>query len=906
MSVERWFYTLPLRIQALFRRNRVEKELDDELRYHVEELTRQKIQAGLPPEEARQAALRSMGGVEQHKEECRDARGVSFIEHFFYDLKFALRALRKSPGFAAVAILSLALGTGANTAIFQLLDAVRLRSLPIADPQQLVRIDIADATGISGHFTGDYTDASFAMWSYLRDHQPPALRNVAAWGGTRWNVSPAGEAHYVHGLFVSGQFFDIVGVKPLIGRLFTPADDQPGCAANAIVSYGFWQREFSGRRSVLGDKITIEGHPSTIVGVTPQQFFGLEIGRNFDVAVPLCAEPLIDTEAPAINSARFFWLAMIGRLNTGISATQASAQLAGISPALFRYAVPPQYDTKHEKSFFAFKLEAKPIPAGFSHLRGAYQDSLWLLLWIAGVVLLIACANLANLLLARASARQREFAVRVALGAQRGRLIRQNMAESLLLAVLGTTCGALMAQALSRFLVSFISASDAQVFLELGFDWRMLGFTAALATLTCILFGLAPALQGSQAAPIEAMKAGGRMQDSGGGLRFRRTLVVVQVALSLVLLFSALLFTRSLGKLLNVDTGFQQEHLVAMGVDFSALKLPMKQRITYKGELLERMRSVPGVVSASDVFVVPVLGGFWNDQVVVPGFSDEQKTVDFNQIGPTYFRTMGIPLLAGRDFDDRDTATSQRVAVVDDTFVQKILGNADAIGRSFRVLRSKQEIFDYQIIGVTKATRYEDLREAPKPIAYIARTQAWDADSSSTVMVRTAGSDEAVIGSLRSAIAEFSPTSVISFRVFRPTLREGLLRERLMATLSGFFGFLAAALAMVGLYGLISYMVARRRHEIGVRMALGATAHHIRAMVLRHALLLLGLGLVIGLALAVGAAPALRSLIFGLQPTDPPTLLFAGALLACIALLASAVPAVRAARLDPMVALRDE
>ena len=378
-------------------------------------------------------------------------------------------------------------------------------------------------------------------------------------------------------------------------------------------------------------------------------------------------------------------------------------------------------------------------------------------------------------------------------------------------------------------------------------------------------------------------------------LKFRRALVVAQVALSLVLLVSALLFTRSLSKLLTIDTGFQQDHLLVTQLDFSSQKLPEKQRIVFKRQLLERIRAVPGVSSAADAFIVPVIEGFWNDMISMPGTSVQRRVVDFNQVSSGYFKTMGIPLLAGRDFNELDTASSPLVAIVDETWAKRLLGNSDPLGRIFHLPQEpgKPDLV-FQIVGVVKASKYEDLRKDPSPLVFIAGSQAQESNSSSKVMVRTEEPTEVMIPALRQAVGEISPSTVLTFKVFRTSVREGLLRERLMATLSGFFGFLAAVLAMVGLYGLISYMVAQRRHEIGVRMALGAKQRDIQAMILRHA----------GLALV--AAPALRSLLFGLQPTDPPTFLLAGLTMAVVALIASLIPAYRAARVDPMVALRDE
>ena len=826
------------------------------------------------------------------------------------DLRYGARLLRLNPGFALVAILSLALGIGANAAIFQLLDAVRLRTLPVRDPQELANIPVVyHPNGRTGSFSSPNPQLTNALWERLRDQQQ-GFSSIGAWSAQKLNLSQGGEARYANALWVSGSFFATLGTHPILGRLISPADDQPGCGSSeAVISDSFWQREFGGGASVLGQKVTLEGHPFEIIGVTPAGFFGVEVGRNFDVALPVCAEPTVMGEREsALRNPQGWWLAAIGRLKPGWTVERASAQLAAISPGIFEATLPAEYDPTDRKNYLQFKLGALPAASGISELRKEYENPLWLLMGISGLVLLIACANLANLMVARATARQREMAVRLALGASRGRLVRQLLAESLLLAVVGALCGVGLAQALSRLLVSFLSTQNTHLFIDLTPDWRVLVFTAGLAILTCLLFGLTPAIQAAGTAPGEAMKATGRATTAGRE-RFavRRGLVVSQVALSLVLLVGALLFVRTLRNLVTLDAGFQRDHILINDVDLSPLRIPVANRVAYKQELLARTRAIPGVISAATARVVPVSGNGWNDNISIPGTTVQRKIADFNRVSPGYFRTVGTPLLAGRDFDDRDTAASPQVAIVTEKFVKKFLAGSNPIGRTFGVVQQggKPDRI-YQIVGLVRDTKYNDLREEFMPIVFVAEAQDDSPDLEAQFMIRSDAPLTDLIPAVKRTIAEVNPAMVLNFSVFDTMIREGLLRERLMATLSGFFGFLAAILAMIGLYGVISYMVARRRNEIGIRMALGADRSSIVALIMQEAGTLLGIGLTIGTVLALIAGSTASALLFGLRPSDPWTLTMAALSLAAVAAAASFLPARRAATLDPMQALREE
>ncbi len=637
-----------------------------------------------------------------------------------------------------------------------------------------------------------------------------------------------------------------------------------------------------------------------MIGVTPANFFGVEIGRKFDIAVPACMEPVIDGEGSHLAKRNHWWLAIAGRLKPGFSVARAAAQLQAISPQVFAATVPPNYRPDQAKWYAQYKLTALPGGTGFSSLRREYEQPLWLLLAIAGLVLLIACANLANLMLARASAREREIAIRLALGADRGRLIRQLLAETLLLTAIGAGAGVALAQGLSRYLVSFLTTSNNGLFIELAPDWRVLAFTAAVALLTCILFGLTPALRATRTAPAAAMRASGRGL-TGDRERFglRRLLVVTQVALSLVLLVGALLFVRTLRNLLTLDAGLREDGLLVTGIDASRTGFtPARRGVLYR-DLLERLRATPGVEDAATARIVQLSGNGWNDMVEIPGMPAQQRMVPwFNRVSPGYFRTMGTPLLAGRDFDERDTTSSPGVAIVNQEFSRKFLGGANPLGKIVRDMPGPGEPrHEYEIVGLVKNSKYQNLRDDFKATVFLAEGQEKEPESGINFIVRSNEPSGALTSAVKKTVMEENGSLSLQFTVFKTEVRESLMRERLMAALSGFFGFLAAVLATVGLYGVISYMFARRRNEIGIRIALGAGRARVIRLVLREAGVLLFAGLVIGAALAVAAARAASSLLFGLQSWDPVTMAAAIALLAAVALAASFFPALHAARL---------
>src|SRR5487761_68963 len=829
------------------------------------------------------------------------------------DLKYGIRMLAKSPGFAAVAILTLALGIGANTAIFQLIDAVRLRTLPVKDPQTLAIVHLNTNHWGSGNFNGPYAEFTFPLWQQVQQRQQ-AFSSIAAWGADTLNLANGGEVDNAQAIWVSGEFFRVLGVQPFLGRLLAPQDDQTGCSAGVDVSYSFWQQRYGGAASAIGKQLTLEGHPFPIIGVTPPSFYGVSVGDRFDVAVPICAEPIINGEYSRITGPRpreSWWLSIIGRLKPGWTLARAGAQLAVITPAALHETIPPQYDANGGKHYLAYKLEARPAANGFSAMRQDASDPLWLLLGLSGLVLLIACANLANLMLARASAREREIAVRLALGATRGRLIRQLLSESAPLAIAGAVCGGFLAAVLSRFLISFISTPDNPIFLDMPADWRVLGFAAGLAVLTTTLFGLAPALRAGSVPPATVLKTGGRGMTAGRErFRLQRILVASQVALSLVLLAGALLFTRSLRNLMTRNPGFQENGVLIANVDFTRLKVPTAQQEPFLRDLLERIRAIPGVAAAGISERSPVNGNSSNDEILSLTGTDSGKSAWEDYVSSGYFQAIENPILVGRDFNSNDTATSPRVSIVNQTFVNKFLNGAkDVIGKRFRVWTSPGETPRYYtVVGEVKDSVYNDMHEPMVPVMYFPRTQLVPPFiyPGATFLIRSQIGMKGLLDAVKGTIAGVNPEIDIDFKVLHTQIRESLVQDELMATLCGFFGALAVLLAAIGLYGVISCTVAQRTNEIGIRMALGAQRGSVVRLILGEVGVLIVIGIVVGAGLTLAGSKAASSLLFGLKPSDPVTLAMAMIVLAAIGFAASFLPARRASRLDPMAALRYE
>jgi len=810
------------------------------------------------------------------------------------DLRYAWRQLRKSPGFAATAVLTLVLGIGANTAVFQLLAAVRLRSLPVEKPQELAEVKIVGGNGGMG-LNQKYGELTQPLWREIRERQP-AFSAMFAWSADQRYVGQGSAMRPFNGLWVSGDFFRVLGIRPWRGRLLMPEDEAECPVSHAVASYAYWQRELGGRDLSAGIKLIANNDLVEIVGVTPPGFFGMVVGDRFDLAFPFCQ--------PQEGFRRdLFDLSVMGRLKPGWTTARASAAMDALSPGVFEATVPPERDSNAIDSYQHFRLAAYPASTGVSSLR-EYDRSLVLLLAITSLVLLIACANLANLMLVRASARRAELALRLALGASRSRLLRQLLVESALVTVAGAVLGLVLAPSLSRVLVWSISTESAPINLPLVTDWRLLMYAISVAAFTGVIFGGLPAFEATRRDPLSAMKPGGRETAGRARFRFQQALVVTQMSISLVLLVGALLFVRSFRNLITFNPGMRESGMRVAFLGFWQSHLPRERWLAFEQELLEELRSLPGVMNAATTTHAPLLGGSWEHAVHVGASEGYSK---FTWVSPEFFKTMDIPILRGRSLLPQDTASSSRVALVNETFVRHFLNGVNPIGQ---ILRTSPEpdypATVYEIVGIIPDTRYNDLRSETPPMTFAPISQLPAPQPWARVMIRSDLPAATLDAAIRQAVAEKHPETLVQCFDFQTLVRDGLIQERLMALLSGSFGVLAVLLTAVGLYGVISYIVLLRRKEIGIRMALGASRGSLIREILLQTSVLLIVGLAIGAGVALVAGQSARSLVFGMQPGDLLTFAGAGALLIAFALLASFLPAQRASRIDPMVALRYE
>ncbi len=838
--------------QRLIKKRQLESELDKEMRDHLARQVSDYQQRGLTEVEARRRALVTFGGIEQVREECRDARGTRWVESTVQDLRFALRTLRKTPGFTFTAIVTLALGIGANTAIFALLDAVRLRSLPVPNPRELALIQMEGGNRGFG-ITRLPSSLSYPVFEQIRDHQRGFL-GAFGWERSGFEIGKGASEHPVEGLWVSGGIFSTLGINPAAGRLFSIQDDHAGCGTpGAVISYGFWQGGFGGSDSAIGRRLLIQGLPTEIIGVTPATFAGLEVGKTFAVALPLCSRPAYSPNDDALRRSDISFLTVMGRLRRGWTLAQAREQLASISPAIFQATLPAGYEAPAHKDYLKLRLAAYPGGTGVSGLRDTYDTSLWLMLGMTGLVLLMACANLANLMLARATTREREMAVRLAIGASRGRLIRQLLTEGFVLAAAGAILGTGLARLFSRSIVLFLTTQRDALYLNLNLNWHVLSFAAAAACFTCLIFGLIPAFRGSQTDPGEAIKTGTRsMTGSRQRKGLQSALVVSQVAVSVLLLIAAGLFVRSFWNLMTLNPGFREKGIVVASLDFSHLPpLPEDRAALYVQKVMAQLRALPHVESAGTSTHVPLDGSSWTLGFRLSGSNGDSK---FTWVSPGYFETMGKQLLGGRAFNERDRPSSPRVAVVNQTFVRRFLNGRNPFGSMLRtVAEPNYPAMDYQIVGVVKDAKYAGLREEIPPEVF-GSAQQFGVNAQMSVFIRSSVPAAGVIAAVRKKLSQISPEIRSGFRVFETEIQDGLVRERLMAVLSGFFGALAALLAAVGLYGVISYTVLARRSEIGIRVALGATRGSIIGAIAKQASVLLVSGTAIGVFVAIAAA----------------------------------------------------
>lgn len=878
---------------------RLSNDLDREIAFHIQETTDRLIESGMAPEAAAREAASRFGHRPTVKERTRHFDVALWLESLGQDLRYAFRSLKGAPGFTLVAVLSLGLGIGANTAIFSLVDTVLLRSLPVEQPERLAKLSMGDEQ--NDVFTNP-------LWEAIRD-QDRTFNGTFAFGSDRFNLAASGPARLVDGNMVSGGYFSTLAIQPALGRLLQPADDQRGCPGLAVVSYGFWQREFAGEASALGRRILINRQPFTVIGVAPRHFSGVEVGRAPQLYLPICAEPLLDGAPGNLDQRSTWWLQVMGRLPEGTTLPQARERLAAMAPAVYAATLPGDWEAGQQQDYLKRTLSLFPAPGGVSDVRNQYRTALMVLMGLVGVVLLIACANVANLLLARAASRQRELAMRLAIGASRGRVIRQVLTESLALSLLGAVVGLVFARWSSRLLAGLIGNGRIPVTLDLPLDLRLFGFSLGLAVLTGLLFGVAPAWRSVRLDVHDVLKAGGGSQTPAGrSLAAGKALVIAQVALSLVLVAVAGLLVGSFRELANSNPGFRRDGVVLAGVDWasSGLEGPARQ-VALRG-MLERLRTTTGVEAAGASVITPVSGRGWNSFVILPGYQPASKfdnLVWFNGITDGYFTTLGTPLLAGRDIAPTDQASSPKVAVVNRAFVRRFLGEKNPVGVQFTVQNGEPETPVVEIVGVVGDTKYRSLRDSLSPTVYVPWTQN-QFFGQIVILARSPQPTSATVAALVSAAQGVMPNASLQLSTLEGQLDNSLARERLLALLSGFFGGLALLLALIGLYGIMAYNVTRRRKEIGIRVALGATRSRLVGMVTGEAGRLVVAGLVLG-AVAVAAATRLvASFLYGRTPLDPTTMIAAVVLVALVALAAGALPALRAVRQDPQSVLREE
>lgn len=806
------------------------------------------------------------------------------------DWRDAWRSLRSAPLVSGFCVLSLALGIGGVTALFSILNSLSLKPLPVRQPQRLALLD-----------DGAWTNP---IWEAIRSRQSGIAESAGAWATDAFNLSPSGRADNVRGLFVSGGFFDMIGVRAAAGRLIDVRDDVRGGGAVAVISHTFWRTRLAAAPDAIGRTLVIERVPFTIVGVTAAGFFGPDVGRAYDVAIPLAAQPLVRPGSHTLDDRLSWWMNIMVRLRPGQSAGDATARLRAVQAQIRGETLPTIGQDDDRRHYLSDAMTLVPAPGGRSPLRSRFEQPLMAILVVIGFVLVIACANIASLLIARASARRREIAVRLALGASRFRVARQLLAESGLLAVAGAVGGAVVAWWGSRLLLSQFPPGGGRIDLDLSPDWRLLAFASLVTGLAALAAGIAPALSVGDLAAGDALKdrpAG----SSAGPTRMRHATVVVQVALSLALLVAAGLFARTFERLATRDIGFDRDGVLLVTVDTTRSPARGEARQQRFDRVIAAAAAVPGVSSAAGSFISPLGSAAWNTVIEMPGSSlpRRQRLSWVNAVSPRWFESMGMRMLEGRDFTSADRQGAPMVAVVNRAFARRYLPAGSALGQTFAA-QEPEGPRRYQVVGVIEDAVYRSLRAAMDPTMYTPIAQTADLDWTIVVAARSAGPVDAIVRGVPDAIQRSEAEAVLSVRTLRDQLDASLTQERLLATLGVFFGGLALLLAAVGLYGLTAFSVASRRAEIGIRIALGAGVDGIVRLVLRRIAILVAIGLAAGAALSVYAAPLVRTLLYDVEPRDPLTVGGAAIVLLAVALFAAWLPARRAARIDPVAALR--
>jgi predicted permease len=873
------------------RKRRALEGLEEDLLDHLEHETAINVARGLSLEEARRRARLSFGNLTLVNEDTRAVWTREWVNQMRQDARYGLRTLRRSPGFATVVLFTLSLGIGANTAIFTLMDALLLRVLPVPNPGQLLQVSM---TPDGARESANSDSLSYPVVRVLAE-QRDLFEAVGGFSTFNFDAGPPEHVRRTAGAFVTGGFYDAMGLIPAAGRLLTPADDEVNAPLVTVISFGYWERAFARDPRVIGQPHRVNGRSVSIVGVTPAGFTGAHVGWATDITLPVSAVTRIRPELSTLLGPGNIWLRVLARPRPGVTLDQAASALALRWPRLSSAAVAPTFTAERRAGIEKARFSLRPGATGWTNLRAFFRRPLYVLMALVGLVMLIACANVAGLLLARATARQKEIAIRLALGASRFRLVRQFLTESLLLSLASAILGIYLARFLSRYLVDFLSTGPLQVTLDLSATWQILGFVVALAVATAMLFGLAPAWQATTRTRMDGVNV-----DAGNIRRglLLPSVVTAQVALCLVLLVGAGLFIRTLQNLKSVNAGFDDEGVLL--VDVAGMR-PFE----FYRDAVDMLQRLPGVASASVATNTPLSGAGWSEKVTIDGKTEEREPA-FIAISPKYFQTLRTPLLRGRSFSADDEGPRATAAIVNEAFARRYFSGQDGLGRRFLATVGRPAV-DLEVVGVVSDVIANDLRAPAPPTVYVPYFQVQVmAQNFSTLQVRAVGSLTALADAVRRELQPKMAGSPVEIRALSAQVDSASVRERLITTLASGLGVVALVLAAVGLYGLLAYSVASRMKEIGIRVALGANPRSVVTLVLRQGIWLALTGIVIGVVSAAALSRLVEGMLFGLTPLDPMTFLGVSGLLAAVAFAASCIPARRASRIDPLISIRAE
>jgi predicted permease len=872
-------------------RRRALDGLDEEIRAHLEQEVEVNVARGLSVEEARRQARIAFGNLALVREDSRAAWRWSWQEHLRQDVRYALRTLRKSSGFAAVAVLTLALGIGANTAIFTLIDALLLRALPVPSPGALLQVSMTPGDARESQLSESLSYPAVRVLADQRD----IFAGVGGFSTFTFDAGRSDNMRKTDGAFVTGAFFEAMGVVPAAGRLLTREDDEVSAPLAAVITDRYWERAFARDPRIIGQPYRVNGRAVSIVGVTPPGFTGAHVGWVADITLPVSAVAQVRPELVTLLGPGNIWLRVLARPRAGVSLAQAAEALKLRWPELSQAAIAPTFAAERRAGITNARFTLRPGSTGWTNLRDLFRQPLYVLMTLVGLVMLIACANVAGLLLARGTARRKEIAIRLALGAGRGRLVQQLFTESLMLSLGGAVLGMYVAGFLSRYLVDLLATGPLKLTFDLTVTWHILAFMAALSLATSVLFGLAPAWQATARKPVDALKAVSGLPLRGRLLPF---VVTAQVALCLVLLVGAGLFVQTLRNLQSLKTGF--EHQGVLLVDVAG-----QRPLSFYKDALDVVRTVPGVMSASVATNTPLSGAGWSEKVTIDGVTQERE-LSFLAVSPLYFQTLGTPIVRGRDFGATDEGSVARVAIVNETFARRYFPKRDPIGSHFAASVARASV-DLEIVGIVSDVIGNDLRAAPPATVYVPYFQVQVMSQNfSSLQVRISGPAAPLADAIRRELQPRMSGTPVEVRSLTAQVDSASVRERLVTSLATGLGVVALALAAIGLYGLLAYSVATRTREIGIRVALGANSLGVVTLVLRQGARLALSGIAIGVVAAAALSRFVDGMLFGLTPLDPATFVGVSVLLATTAFLASCIPARRAMRVDPIISIRAE